>query len=636
MVYQDRCEAYLRRIAKGYERSIPGYDYDDCLQEARLAVAMATSAFTDRREHRYLRKAARLRLSYLKRKQRTRGRFPHTPWGREHEQPFELFDEAMHCAEGADPEVRAVSNEAVTYLQDRLDPNDWAQLLEVCVAGASIVRGSKSERDFERARNQAKLILQRIGYRVLREQGEIKMSNIPAVDLDDVAECHALGESPVGYDSADEACWLCRDKFTCLPEGLKKKLVDGDIKQDMEVAAVSAGKLAYDVAIERMVHRYRKLDAGEALTEEETHLWDGLLKGEPAAPVEEPVPAPVAVVEPEPEEDDEEPEEVEEDEPEVEEDDAEDSAEDAEEEAESEEDEMSAAPATKKRKKASSKQSRAVAKPRAVKSKAKAKTKAKRTKTDKPMLRKPKAKAAAPKKAAPKKAPKKKAAKKTATKKVAKKVLTVEPRGAHKYLVLLDGTRKGRVVREGEEWGWYTRTNESPEWLDSFGAAIEGIANELGASSVDGSVLEVHAGVEANYKPRGHHLKNPEWWPNMRDGKPYPHPKELSEEAMEEKLAEAQEKLGVNIELDYGMCLVRRMRKRDAIAVIRPNGFEYTIPDAELVKEARLDSATQIFSSLSAVAMWAEGRLRTGNDFFNVGKHLCTEVRDEENRILDR
>ena len=130
-------------------------------------------------------------------------------------------------------------------------------------------------------------------------------------------------------------------------------------------------------------------------------------------------------------------------------------------------------------------------------------------------------------------------------------------------------------------------------------------------------------------------VDRPKSWPTMANGKPLPAPKRLTEEEMNEQLAEAQSKLGANIQLEYGMEIARRKREGDIVAVITPHGFSYDVGE-KLAKAAGFDKPVQLFGSLSSVAMWAERRMVSGNDFFNLAKHNCTEVRDTQGRIIDR
>lgn len=129
--------------------------------------------------------------------------------------------------------------------------------------------------------------------------------------------------------------------------------------------------------------------------------------------------------------------------------------------------------------------------------------------------------------------------------------------------------------------------------------------------------------------------ERPKSWPTMSTGKPLPGPKSLTEEEMTAALAETQAKLGANIRLEYGMQIARRKRGGDTIVTITQHGFEYEV-DEKLAGKAEFKKRKQLFGSLSSVAMWAERRMVSGNDFFNLSKHNCTEVRDVEGRIIDR
>jgi chemotaxis protein histidine kinase CheA len=98
-----------------------------------------------------------------------------------------------------------------------------------------------------------------------------------------------------------------------------------------------------------------------------------------------------------------------------------------------------------------------------------------------------------------------------------------------------------------------------------------------------------------------------------------PKPRVLDEETMLKRLDKI--KLGAAIDLEVGMRVVRKGRDgMDTVVVLTPNGFEY-------------DGET--YSSLSAAAQIASGSAyRSGNDYFNLKTSKCTEVRDEDGKVI--
>lgn len=128
----------------------------------------------------------------------------------------------------------------------------------------------------------------------------------------------------------------------------------------------------------------------------------------------------------------------------------------------------------------------------------------------------------------------------------------------------------------------------------------------------------------------------PPTYPVMRDGRIYPLPRRLDEEKMRERLPSLGERLGTNVELEIGFSLVRKLRNGKVIVTrLVKDGFEYEIPQ-ELATLAEFDSTIQVFSSLSSVAHWADGRLRDGTSYFSLKKSGSTEVWDQKDRLIDK
>jgi hypothetical protein len=102
------------------------------------------------------------------------------------------------------------------------------------------------------------------------------------------------------------------------------------------------------------------------------------------------------------------------------------------------------------------------------------------------------------------------------------------------------------------------------------------------------------------------------WWE--------PTPRSLTEEQMLKAMEKI--KLGVAIDLDYGMQLVRKRRDgTESVVTLTKQGFEY---DGNL------------YGSLSAAAWKAANSFRTGNEYFNISNCSCTEVRDKNGKVIAR
>lgn len=102
-------------------------------------------------------------------------------------------------------------------------------------------------------------------------------------------------------------------------------------------------------------------------------------------------------------------------------------------------------------------------------------------------------------------------------------------------------------------------------------------------------------------------------WPTVIAGgklKKLPAPDALKPEELEVALKRA--KLGTPFKLAVGMIIIRHRREGGDVKVeIRKDGFF-------------MDGKT--YTSLTACAMWAERRMRSGNDYFSVETHDCVEI----------
>lgn len=105
------------------------------------------------------------------------------------------------------------------------------------------------------------------------------------------------------------------------------------------------------------------------------------------------------------------------------------------------------------------------------------------------------------------------------------------------------------------------------------------------------------------------------------NGKRMPGPCPITKDQV--KLALEKVKLGMKVDLDFGMQIVRRARDgHEHIVTITDHGFMYN---------------DELYSSLSAAAQNASGTpCRSGNDWFNLATTSCTEVRDKHGKVIAR
>ncbi len=106
-----------------------------------------------------------------------------------------------------------------------------------------------------------------------------------------------------------------------------------------------------------------------------------------------------------------------------------------------------------------------------------------------------------------------------------------------------------------------------------------------------------------------------------RNGKKLPLPNELPQEDMVKAMASV--KLGMEVDLELGMQIVRRTRSgKEHIVTLHAQGFMYE---------------DELYSSLSAAAQNASGTpCRSGNDWFNLANTSCTEVRGIDGKVVAR
>jgi hypothetical protein len=113
-------------------------------------------------------------------------------------------------------------------------------------------------------------------------------------------------------------------------------------------------------------------------------------------------------------------------------------------------------------------------------------------------------------------------------------------------------------------------------------------------------------------------LVNAEGLPTLKNGKPLPPIRQLSVKQM--KAALARIKVGQGFALDVGMQLVRKTKDGDNIIVqLVPTGF-------------RLDGV--VYSSLSTAIMYRLRKVTSGNAYFSIATHQCTEIWSKKGEVL--
>lgn len=563
----------------------PGYDRDDIRQESRIAAWKAMKrADAGRYPRAYVRQAIRWTLRNLLARETAQRRAPHDAWGRPTDL-VPLFERAV-ISDSDEVHEDACCRRRVEKLSKLLDPRDWYELTGVFVDAAEHARATGAAPP--EARGDAESIFRRLWYRVEREDDRMSVAEQQVYD-EPIPECHADGTEPQGYDPEEEECRMCPDKHTCLPRSIMRRLTPHSVEVDREVEAVQLGLLTRDGLIQRLRERRDLRRAKEPIPDHLRHDFAGLVTVEPATKTRPTVQQQEAPEEPEeaPEERDTKPDVRT---PPVEPEEPEEAAEDPEEGpvAFEEEPEQASAPVKRKR------------------------------------TRK-----------APSKQP--------------------EVRARRNGEVYIGDVKVGRVATEEGWWGWYSADgkSESPEWYETKADVLESLAKAKPTAQLLKKAAKpapkakakrtAKRAVKPDPKPKRKSSKKetrgrramPDHWPVLSTGKAFPRPRKLTREQMDDRLEQAQAKLGCNVELDYGMQIVRRKRTEDCVVTITPEGFEMQI-DPDVQQQAGLKSAVQTFASLSSAAQWFERRSVTGNDFFNIAKHKCTEIRDKKGRVIDR
>jgi hypothetical protein len=107
-------------------------------------------------------------------------------------------------------------------------------------------------------------------------------------------------------------------------------------------------------------------------------------------------------------------------------------------------------------------------------------------------------------------------------------------------------------------------------------------------------------------------VKKKIWWG--------PTPRSLTEEQMIKSMEKI--KLGVAVDLDFGMQLVRKRRDGgESVVTLTKQGYEVE---------------GELYGSLSAAAWQCANSFRTGNEYFHLVSSACTEIRDKNGKVIAR
>lgn len=255
------CEAIIDFEVRRFG-PIVGFDKDDLKQELRVVASRCLPRLSKENTGRtYVRRSIRNALKNLKRAAQSFGRLPHDTRGKS--LPFWYLDDRMPDGEstygeimpaaGPTPEQQVSARQLLSKLDEHLKDDERA-LLTLFMQDAVKKRDDKTH---------LAMLLDRcaqILHRVASDEGEKTMATvqIPKTPKDELPTCHVDGEEAVGYETdlqEAEACQDCPDKFTCLPKSIDTGLIEATLDIDPEVAAVLAGHVTFDVAMERVIKR---------------------------------------------------------------------------------------------------------------------------------------------------------------------------------------------------------------------------------------------------------------------------------------------------------------------------------------------------------------------------------------------
>jgi len=589
-------ESEIRRVR------LPGYDRDDLRQEARIAVEAALRRVRkhDPKAPAYVRITVRNALRNLVRAQCTAGRAPHDDRGRRIAGAFQPDIHDLLPSHAPSPESTAHARQLVQALA-RERPADMEILHAVFVEGASaahalhISAGLPAYRRLEAARRRAALILNRLlDNQPISHRGstmtKLDTAKFPLPPTDD-PDCHAqeANSEPIGYDAKLALCrYLCPDKHTCLALAIERGLVKLSLDDDHEVADVLSGALSVNDMKDRVRQRQKILGIPDGSPEMDKQI-EGRVKLLPASLLVRKAEAKKAAPE--------------------------------------KKDSTTAAPAAApaaqegpvktETKNEAPKEPAAKAKPAKATKPAPAPKEAPKAAEPAPAAAAPKEPAKAPEKAAkaapapkePAKAPEKPAKPAKAAKATPKEPAKAPEKPAKpvKAAKAAPAPKKAAKAPEKPAKG---KAEAKPTKPAKPAKKAKGKK-----ATTNGSKAKLPASYDLTPNPNG---KGSEFggkgWPTVIAGgklKPLPRPRALSPEQMKEALARA--KIGAPFDLTVGMKVIRHRRSgEDVIVELRKDGFH-------------MDGET--YPSLTACAMWAERRMRSGNDYFSVEAHDCVEIK---------
>lgn len=124
--------------------------------------------------------------------------------------------------------------------------------------------------------------------------------------------------------------------------------------------------------------------------------------------------------------------------------------------------------------------------------------------------------------------------------------------------------------------------------------------------------------ARAKRRAKSRKLVDKEGRPCLKNGRPLPPVRANTPEQMEAAIKRI--KIHQPFPLEVGMQLVRKTKEGDHVIVkLRPRGFE-------------LDGV--LYSSLSTAVMYRLRKMQSGNAYFDLEKHQCTEIWSEDGTVL--
>lgn len=257
-------ERIALREAKRFH--IVGHDAEDVQQEARVAAHRALSRLDGREvgNCRYVRESVRGALAKLLRKETALKR-----------QPTDGRNRVLYFAPYTDDDIATES----TTVEEA---HDVRRLLETVpgnkLGGVIDALREAMESGTTDATDRLKALQAMLGDVIAKVEEEAVHEPPALMYFEKVKPCHPEGDMPQGYDPTGKSgCDLCMQKFTCLPQTVKRGLTDATMQSDLEVAAVWARRRhAKDMTL-RMEKRHRLGQQGAPVPEELAPTWPALL-----------------------------------------------------------------------------------------------------------------------------------------------------------------------------------------------------------------------------------------------------------------------------------------------------------------------------------------------------------------------